>query len=109
MREETVTNCVIHRIQTVYSEVYLTNTGSIYVLRRNIFVIEDINLQTALSAVTCLAEGLASAQCRASNAEWFLIDCVGTHRLTLVRMEEQLILLLKASVRNRASRCCRLE
>jgi len=35
--------CVIHTIQNVYGELYLNKTGSLYVLRRNIFVIEDIS------------------------------------------------------------------
>jgi hypothetical protein len=55
----------------------------------------SVNLQTALAAVTCLAEGLASAQCRASNTKWFVIVFVGTHRLIVLRMEEQLILFIE--------------
>ena len=35
--------CVIHMIKNVYSELDLNNTGSVYVLRRYIFVIEDIS------------------------------------------------------------------
>jgi hypothetical protein len=87
----------------VYNKLQLNNIGFSFVLKRNV-VAEDIR-QPALAAIMHLAEGLALAQCRASSVEWSLNICASTRRLMALRMEQQLILLLKTLISDKALRC----
>jgi hypothetical protein len=66
-------------------------------------------MQTALTTIMHLAEGLALAQSWASNTEWNLIIFVGTRRLTVLKVEGQVILLLNAMITNRAPMFCYLD
>jgi DNA-binding TFAR19-related protein (PDSD5 family) len=61
------------------------------------------------AAVTHLVEGLSLEALLTLNVEKSLIWLVGTRRLTVSITEQQLILFLKTLIRNKASRCCRLE
>jgi hypothetical protein len=75
----------------------LDNITFKYVLKQ---YIEGINLQAALVTIMHLAEELAITQCRAIHTKWSVIIFMGTHRLMVLRMVEQLILLLKTLIRN---------
>jgi hypothetical protein len=66
-------------------------------------------LQTSLAAMTHLAEGLcfnALLMLKAENSVIFFVD---TRIPTVSKMEGQFILPLKTFIRNKASRCRRLE
>jgi len=63
-------------------------------------------LQTVFDAIMHLAEGLALAQCWASNTDWSLIIFVGACGLMVLRNVGQLVLLLKTLIRNRALGLC---
>jgi hypothetical protein len=67
------------------------------------------NLQISFVAMTHLAEGLCLKALLTLKVENFLICLVGTRIPTVSMMEWQLILPLKTSIRNKASRSHRLE
>jgi hypothetical protein len=46
-----------------------------------------------------VAEVLLLAHCRALNNEWLLISFAGTHKLTVLKMGEQFILLTNTLIR----------
>jgi hypothetical protein len=66
------------------------------------------NLQISFAAMTHLAEGLFLNALLTLKVK-FLIRLVGTRIPTVSMMEWQLILPLKTLIRNKASRCRRLE
>jgi hypothetical protein len=66
-------------------------------------------LQTLLAAMTHLAEGLCFNALLTLNVDNSLIRLVGTRIPTVSKMEGQFILPLKTFIRNKASRCRRLE
>jgi hypothetical protein len=66
-------------------------------------------LQTSLAAMTHMAEGLCFNALLTLKVENSLICLVGTLIPTVSKMEGQFILPLKTFMRNKASRCRRLE
>jgi hypothetical protein len=66
-------------------------------------------LQTTLAAMTHLAEGLCFNALLTLKVENSLICLVGTRIPTESKMEGQFILPLKTFIRNKESRCRRLE
>ena len=69
----------------------------------------SVFLQTALAAVTHLTEGLTLAQCRASTTEQSLINLEGIHNVTVSRMEEQQVLVIRTFISDRVLRCCHVD
>jgi hypothetical protein len=67
------------------------------------------HLQILFVAMTQLAEGLFLNALLTLKAEISLICLVGTRITTVSTMEWQLILPLKTLIKNKASRCRRLE
>jgi hypothetical protein len=66
-------------------------------------------LQTSLAAMTHLAEGLCFNALLTLKVENSLIFLVGTRIPTESKMKGQFILPLKTFIRNKVSRCRRLE
>jgi hypothetical protein len=66
-------------------------------------------LQMTLAAMSHLAEGLCFNALLTLKVENSLICLAGTRIPTLSKMEGQFILPLKILIRNKASRCHRLE
>jgi hypothetical protein len=66
-------------------------------------------LQTSLAAMMHLAEGLCFNALLTLKVEISLICLVRTRIRKMSKMEGQFILLLKTFIRNKASRCRRLE
>jgi hypothetical protein len=66
-------------------------------------------LQTSLAAMTHLADGLCFNALLRLKEENSLICLAGTRIPTVSKMEGQFILPLKKIIRNKASRCRRLE
>jgi hypothetical protein len=67
------------------------------------------NQQISFAAMTHLAEGLCLNALLTLKVENYIICLVGTRIPTVSMMEWQLILPLKTLLRNKASRCRRLE
>jgi hypothetical protein len=63
----------------------------------------------SLAAMTHLAEGLCFNALLTLKVENYLICLVGTRIPTLSKIEGQFILPLKTFIRNKASRCRRME
>jgi hypothetical protein len=66
-------------------------------------------LQTSLAAMMHLTEGLCFNSLLTLKVENSLICLVDTRKPTVSKMEGQFILPLKTFIRNKASRCRRLE